>query len=95
MSEVQVEKRPAGRKTRVGSVISTNMNKTVVVKVERRFAHPHFRKVIRSFKKYYAHDEDQSLRVGDVVRIEETRPISKLKRWRFVEMVRENEEARQ
>lgn len=95
MSESNVEQRAAGRKTRIGSVISTKMNKTVVVKVERRFAHPHFRKVIRSFKKYHAHDEDQTLRIGDVVRIEETRPISKLKRWRFVEMIRENEEARQ
>lgn len=95
MSEASVEQRSAARKTRTGSVISTKMDKTVVVKVERRFAHPHFRKVIRSFKKYYAHDEDGALRVGDVVRIEETRPMSKLKRWRFIEMVRENEEARQ
>lgn len=94
MTDSGSEEKPASRKTRVGSVISNKMDKTVVVRVERRFAHPRFRKYVRSFKKYHAHDETNSLQIGDVVRIEETRPLSKLKRWKFVDMVRENVEAR-
>lgn len=94
MTDSGPDQKAVSRKTRVGSVISNKMDKTVVVRVERRVAHPRFRKFIRSFKKYYAHDESNSLQIGDVVRIEETRPLSKLKRWKFVDMVRENVEAR-
>jgi small subunit ribosomal protein S17 len=75
------------RKQRVGEVISNKMAKTIVVRVERRFAHPRFKKVITGYKKFYAHDEKTQAKVGDRVRIEETRPISKLKRWRLVEVV--------
>jgi small subunit ribosomal protein S17 len=75
------------RKERVGEVISNKMTKTIVVQVERRFAHPRFKKVVTGYKKLYAHDEKNEAKVGDRVRIEETRPLSKLKRWRLVEVV--------
>jgi small subunit ribosomal protein S17 len=75
------------RKERVGEVISNKMTKTIVVRVERRFPHPKFKKVVTGYKKLYAHDEKAEAKVGDRVRIEETRPLSKLKRWRLVEVV--------
>jgi len=76
------------RKQRIGTVVSDKMQKTIVVKVERRVRHPLYKKVIRKFKKFYAHDEREEAKVGDVVRIEECRPLSRLKRWRLVEIVR-------
>jgi small subunit ribosomal protein S17 len=75
------------RKERVGEVIGNKMAKTIVVRVERRFPHPKFKKVITGYRKFYAHDEKSEAKVGDRVRIEETRPISKTKRWRLVEIV--------
>lgn len=75
------------RKERVGEVISNKMAKTITVQVERRFAHPRFKKVVTGYKKFYAHDEKGEAKVGDRVRIEETRPLSKTKRWRLVEVV--------
>ena len=75
------------RKERVGKVISNKMAKTITVRVERRFAHPRFKKVVTGYKKFYAHDEKGEAKVGDRVRIEETRPLSKTKRWRLVEVV--------
>lgn len=81
------------RKERTGEVISDKMEKTIVVRVQRRFRHPEFKKVVTSFKKFYAHDEKREAKVGDVVRIEETRPLSKLKRWRLVSVVERNTEA--
>src|SRR5947208_17040029 len=75
------------RKERVGEVISNKMAKTIIVRVERRFPHPKFKKVITGYKKFYAHDEKAEAKVGDRVRIQETRPISKTKRWRLVEIV--------
>lgn len=78
----------ARRNEKVGNVVSTKMQKTIVVEVEMRRAHPKYRRVIRSNKKFYAHDEQGSARVGDLVRIQETRPLSKLKRWRLKEVVR-------
>src|SRR5438094_1016117 len=75
------------RKERVGEVISNKMAKTIVVRVERRFAHPKFKKVVTGYKKFYAHDEKSEAKVGDRVRIIETRPLSKLKRWRLVQVV--------
>lgn len=77
----------ASRKERVGEVISSNMSKTIVVRVERRFPHPKYKKVVTGYKKFYAHDDKGDAKVGDRVRIEETRPLSKLKRWRLVEVV--------
>jgi small subunit ribosomal protein S17 len=77
----------ASRKERVGEVISSNMSKTIVVRVERRFPHAKYKKVVTGYKKFYAHDDKGDAKVGDRVRIEETRPLSKLKRWRLVEVV--------
>lgn len=76
------------RKSRTGSVVSDAMNKTVVVSVERRFAHPLYGKQVTRHKKYYAHDEENQARKGDVVTIIETRPLSKNKRWRLAEVVK-------
>src|SRR6267143_1841330 len=78
------------RKERLGEVISNKMAKTIIVRVERRFAHPRFKKVITGYKKFYAHDEKGEAKVGDRVRIEETRPLSKTKRWRLVEVVQKS-----
>jgi len=75
------------RKERVGEVIGNKMAKTITVRVERRYPHPKFRKVVTGYKKFYAHDEKSEAKVGDRVRIEETRPLSKTKRWRLVEVV--------
>ena len=75
------------RKERLGKVISNKMSKTIVVQVERRFPHPKFKKVVTGYKKFYAHDEKAQAKVGDRVRIEETRPLSKTKHWRLVEVV--------
>lgn len=76
------------RKTRVGEVVSNKMHKTVVVKTTTRVPHPKFGKIIKSIKKFYAHDEEQKAQIGDLVRIAETRPLSKLKCWRVVEILK-------
>jgi len=81
------------RKERIGEVLSNKMAKTIVVRVERRFAHREFKKVVTQYKKFYAHDEKSEAKPGDRVRIAETRPVSKLKRWRLVEVVERNTEA--
>jgi len=78
------------RKERVGAVISDKMNKTIVVRVERRFRHPRFKKVVTAYSKFYAHDEKNEAKIGDRVRIRETRPLSKTKSWRLVEIVERN-----
>lgn len=75
------------RKERVGQVISDKMTKTIVVRVERRVAHPRFKKIITRYSKHYAHDEKELAAVGDTVRISETRPLSRLKRWTLLEVV--------
>ena len=75
------------RKERVGEVVSNRMTKTIVVRVQRRFQHPRFKKVVTRYKKFYAHDEKNEAQVGDHVRIEETRPLSRLKSWRLVAVV--------
>jgi len=76
------------RNEKVGEVVSTKMQKTIVVEVEMRKAHPKYGRIVRQTKKFYAHDEENTARTGDVVRIEETRPLSKLKRWKLKEVVR-------
>ena len=83
-SEATVESR---RNEKVGQVVSTKMQKTIVVEVEMRKAHPKYKRIVRMSKKFYAHDEQNSARVGDMVRIRETRPLSKTKRWRLVEVI--------
>ena len=77
----------AKRKERLGEVISNKMAKTIVVRVERRFPHPRYKKVVTGYKKFYAHDEKSEAKVGDRVRIQETRPLSKTKRWRLMQVV--------
>jgi small subunit ribosomal protein S17 len=76
------------RNEKVGLVVSTKMQKTIVVEIEMRKAHAKYKRVMKTNKKFYAHDEQNSARVGDVVRIRETRPLSKLKRWALEEIVR-------
>lgn len=73
---------------KIGQVVSTKMEKTIVVEVSRRVAHPFYRRIIKKRKKFYAHDEQGLAKVGDVVRIVEHRPLSKLKRWALAEVVR-------
>ena len=75
-------------KTRVGVVTSAKMVKTIVVEVERRVPHPRFKKIVRKTSKFYAHDENGQAKEGDKVLIEETRPLSKLKRWNLVEVLK-------
>jgi small subunit ribosomal protein S17 len=76
------------RKTLIGEVVSTKMAKTIVVEVRRQKAHPFYKRVVARSKKFYAHDEDGTAHLGDVVKIEESRPLSKLKRWQLKEIVR-------
>jgi small subunit ribosomal protein S17 len=76
-----------GRKTRVGTVVSNKMDRTIVVAVDRRVRHPMYKRVIRKTSTVVAHDADNQCRIGDIVRIMETRPLSKTKRWRLVEVV--------
>jgi small subunit ribosomal protein S17 len=81
------EPRPL-RKSRVGEVTSTKMTHTLVVKTVTRVPHAKFGKIVKQIKKFYVHDEEGKAQVGDVVRITETRPLSKLKRWRLVEILK-------
>jgi small subunit ribosomal protein S17 len=77
------------RKTeKVGEVVSTKMQKTIVVQVSRRVPHPLYKRIVKKHKKFYAHDEASTAQVGDVVRISESRPLSKLKRWKLEEVIR-------
>ena len=76
------------RKTKIGVITSNKMDKTIVVAVVRRVPHPKFGKIIKRTKKFYAHDEENRCAIGDLVRIEETRPLSRLKRWRLVEILK-------
>jgi small subunit ribosomal protein S17 len=90
----EAEAQPSGipkrhlRKTRVGEVVSNKMDKTIVIAVVRRVPHAKFGKIVKRTKKLYAHDEENKCAVGDLVRVEETRPLSRLKRWRLVEVLR-------
>ena len=86
MSESNTTK-PGLRKSRVGVVVSTSMNKTIVVEYVARVPHPRFKKIVKRTKKFYAHDETGQAAVGDKVRITETKPISKLKCWELTEVL--------
>ena len=77
------------RKVRIGKVVSDKMDKTIVVATEKRVAHPLYKKQIKTTKKYKAHDENNQCKIGDTVKIMETRPLSKDKRWRLVEILEE------
>lgn len=76
------------RKSRVGEVTAAKMQKTVIVETVTRVPHAKFGKIVKQVKKFYVHDEEGKAQVGDVVRISETRPLSKLKRWRLVEILK-------
>ncbi len=80
------------RQIKFGRVVSNKMDKTVVVRVDYLKPHPLYRKIIRKTSKFHAHDEDNACQIGDMVRIEETRPLSKTKRWRVIEIVKRSEE---
>jgi len=88
MAESTTVEKASRRKTLVGEVVSTKMQKTIVVEVDRRKAHGLYCRVVARSKKFYAHDEKNTAHLGDVVEIEETRPLSKLKRWRLKEVIR-------
>lgn len=85
MAEENVQRR---KNTQVGHVVSTKMDKTIVVEVSRRVQHPLYKRVVNRRKKFHAHDEENQASVGDFVRIEECRPMSRLKRWRLGEILR-------
>ena len=78
----------AGRNEKIGAVVSVKMDKTIVIKVEMARSHPKYKRVIRRSKRFYAHDEENTARLGDLVRIRECRPLSKMKRWRLEEIIR-------
>lgn len=80
------------KQIKTGRVVSDKMEKTVVVAVDYLKPHPLYRKIIRKTKKFHAHDEENSCRIGDTVRIEESRPLSRTKRWRVVEILQRGEE---
>ena len=86
MSEANIEVR-GNRKERVGVVVSDVQDKTIVVNVDRRKQHPLYKKVVRVSKKFTAHDENNEAKKGDTVRIVETRPLSRQKRWRLLEII--------
>ena len=85
-ADIKISK-PA-RKERTGEVLASKMEKTIVVRVERRVPHPKFKKIVRVHKKFYAHDEKNEAKAGDRVLIRETRPLSKLKRWELVSVIK-------
>jgi len=87
MAETKQETSQSRRNTKIGHVVSTKMAKTIVVETTRQKAHPLYRRVVSRSNKFYAHDESNTARVGDVVLIEETRPMSRLKRWRLKEVI--------
>tara|TARA_B100000809_G_scaffold233760_1_gene250710 strand:- start:217 stop:498 length:282 start_codon:yes stop_codon:yes gene_type:complete len=93
MTEIpeQTEANCGLRKTRTGTVVNANNEKTIAVRVDRRTQHVRYKKVITRSKKFHVHDERNEAKVGDTVRIRETRPLSKLKRWRLVEIIRRAE----
>jgi small subunit ribosomal protein S17 len=87
VDDVQSDERPNGRKVREGMVVSDSMDATVVVAIVERVRHPRYRKTVQRTKKLYVHDAAGDAKVGDRVRVAETRPLSKLKRWRLVEVM--------
>src|SRR5258708_38658445 len=82
------EEKKGHKNEKVGEVVSIKMTKTIIVQVSRRVPHPLFKRIITKRKKFYAHDEESRAKLGDVVRIIERRPLSKLKRWRLGEVLR-------
>ena len=83
--------RSSHRKVREGKVVTAKMDKTIIVQISRRISHPLYKKIITQYNKFIAHDEGNEAHEGDIVRIMETRPLSKTKRWRLVEVVKKGE----
>ena len=81
----------ANKKHAIGRVSSDKMHKTIVVEIERKVPHPLYKKIVKRVTKLYAHDEDNQCQVGDIVKIEQTRPLSKLKRWKVIEVLNKNQ----
>ena len=88
MPETTITEKTSARKTLVGDVVSTKMQKTIIVEVTRKKAHHLYGRVVARSRRFYAHDEKNTANLGDVVRLEETRPLSKLKRWRLKDVIR-------
>ena len=88
LAGAEIKKSAPARKERTGEVLASKMQKTIVVRVERRVPHPKFKKIVRVHKKFYAHDEKNEAQPGDRVLIRETRPMSKLKRWELVSILK-------
>jgi small subunit ribosomal protein S17 len=89
-TQEQAQAQTSHRNEKIGFVVSNKMNKTIVVEVVMRKAHPKYGRIVRHSKKFYAHDEQNACNIGDVVRIRETRPLSKLKRWELSDILRKS-----
>ncbi len=92
MTEQTKVEQATSQRTVTGKVISNKMNKTIVVQIEHRVKHPLYGKYLRRFSKMYAHDEENTCRIGDIVVIKQSRPLSKTKRWKLVEIVKREEQ---
>lgn len=92
MTELNETEQSKSQRTVMGKVVSDRMNKTIVVQVERKVKHPLYGKYVRRFSKMYAHDEENACRIGDIVVIEQSRPLSKTKRWKLVEILKREEQ---
>lgn len=92
MGHISMTEQKSRKTEKVGRVVSDKMDKTVVVAVDYLKPHPLYRKIIRKTSKFHAHDEENTCKVGDIVRIEESRPLSRTKRWRVIEIVQRGEE---
>jgi len=90
--EIAVDQANAAQRTITGKVISNKMHKTIVVQIERKVKHPLYGKYVRRFSKMYAHDEENTCQTGDVVTIQQTRPISRMKCWKLVEILKREEQ---
>ena len=88
MAEATSTRKDSRRKTLLGEGVSTRMQKTIIIEVQRKKRHPLYNRIVARSRRFYAHDEQGEAHQGDIVRVEETRPLSKLKRWRLIEIVR-------
>lgn len=92
MTEQIMNSDDQSKRTIIGKVVSDKMNKTIVVQVERKVKHPLYGKYVRRFSKMYAHDEDNACKIGDLVVIQQSRPLSKMKRWTLLEILKREEQ---
>lgn len=92
MSMTEEKSVDTAQRTIIGKVVSDKMDKTIVVEIERKVKHPLYGKYVRRSSKMYAHDEENACRIGDLVLIEQTRPLSKTKRWKLVEIIKREEQ---